>query len=253
MYTLKNEYIFKKTAEYVCIMESFYRFARTLSDQQVLYVPPSYSSAPVSASASASTHPTSKLVKALCEFKEPLLVRLSTNYHCPCDDLMIMDTEMTTSLYISFLYLTSPTYQQSITYAQKSQLIEQLQNFLTLKLYTDPVVGRFLSDVQTPKCLEKFQDEIKQTRHYSDNVVLLMAIVFDLNILVLSSDNADIKHYHSDTTFDDCKPFVVMVIDSFGVYRPVVYSKNTIVNYYDHPLIPFLLNSKNNHVVKRFT
>jgi hypothetical protein len=151
------------------------------------------------------------------------------------DALVVFENSRQYSLYTSLLCLLCPKYNMLFTYEQKIEMVDEFVRFIIAKLETDVTIKRRISHPN------QLITEIKDKIHQSVNVVYYVAMVLDLNLIVLSNNN---ELYFSDTTYDTCKPHVLLKRDDQNLYSPVIYQQTPILTYYDHPVIPTLVEGK---------
>ncbi len=162
------------------------------------------------------------------------------------------------SLYASLLTLLDSRYQLSSTYEEQTQLITNFIDLLLSKMVTDTKIAKIMTTLQ-PKS-QDFVEAISNKLFQSELVVFYIALIFDLNIIVVTPiENLkhQITYYYADQQYDQCKPHIMLYCDLSHVYSPIlvdhvsnVQSVNPqLLNYYDHPLIAQFDQDFNKHVV----
>lgn len=225
-------------------MDSFDRFISTLNLSQTKFIP--------------KVEPPSNTIKQTMlvqEIKRPFTDALSqwkNIYELPDEEinqLEMVENGKNYSLYTSIMYLIYPKYQMAFTFNQRNTIIDEFVRFIIAKLDLDPILKKQVKDTKLrPNGLI---DEIKDTYYQSPNVIFYLSIILDLNIIVLpyGYDTDHLELYHSEHTYDNCKPHIILGRDGQNHYNPVVFNGNTLLTYYDHKIIPLLLEYNKKHEV----
>jgi hypothetical protein len=175
------------------------------------------------------------------------ITQIKNLYHLSNDiteHLSIIEIEHHNNLYKSLLNLLLPKYQMCFTIEQKNQMVDEFVRFLISQIDLKSNVKSRLRDCRLHQ--NKLIEEIK-SQHLDRHMILLyIAILFGLNIILLSigTETHQIEIYYDDETCDLCKPFILIDYNECNLYRPLVYDGKTILTYYDHPIIPQLLDHK---------
>jgi len=154
--------------------------------------------------------------------------------------LSIIENSNIYNFYTSLLYLLYPKYHLLYTFEQKLDMVEELLRFMMTKIATDPIIkGQLqLKRINANPLLIELKSKPIQTA----NVVMFAALLFDINIIVVPiAPKSAIEVYFNDPEYDNCKPHIICGRDAQQIYHPITYRDQTLLNYFDHPVIKSLL------------
>lgn len=154
--------------------------------------------------------------------------------------LTLVDCVYQSSLYNSILYLLSPKYQLSVSPTQKDVIINDFIRFTITQLETKHTIKLPINSLIS---------ELKDKSRQSNIIIYCIAMILDLNIIVLSaSDNNNVELYYHEKEYDNCKLHIVMYRDPQSRYSPVLVQKKPMVNCFENQVISHLIN--NNDVLE---
>jgi hypothetical protein len=205
-------------------MDNFYNFATLLCPLQQKFVPKLTTLAHVSTLAPV-THPV-----------------ISGQQLC---DLVIIENSQLYNFYTSILYLLCPKYHTLYTFDQKTEFVEELVRYLIAQLDLNINIGKKIK--QSNAHINAIIGDMKCKMYQSSSVVLYTSIILDLNIIVMT-DTTRVELYSGDDVYDNCKPTIILTRDHQNIYHPMMYQNTQLLTYFDHAIIPTLLDNKNKYV-----
>jgi hypothetical protein len=143
-------------------------------------------------------------------------------------ELVIVENGHHNSLYTSFLSLVLPKYNMTINYSQQCELVDELIYFVIAGMET---TCRQWSPFRSNQMIEM----VKNPQQHPIDVIYCLAIVFDLNFLVIINDHVEL-HY-KEPMMDICKPYLILYQDEIGIYHPCIYHKKSLLTYYEDPIV----------------
>lgn len=229
-------------------MDLFHNLVKSLEPNQKQFVPdPSFDLV-----VSTELLPqTSVLLSAVKNQLTTLVSRWKTMYKFTDEEtnkLEIFPIGNKNSLYDSLLCLIYHKYLCACTYVQKSEMIEEFIRFIISKMETNPKIKSFLQNTRLRQ--NQLIEEIRNCHYQSPDVIYYLSILFDLNIIVLSSNELEL--YYSENRHDNCKPHILLYKDPNHIYSPIFYKNGTdaqFLTYHENPLIKCLTDNFNKKVI----
>ena len=149
-------------------------------------------------------------------------------------DISVRPTIQHYSLYHSILTILSEKFNSSsYTYNHIIEMIEQTVQWISSKLQTE-------AQFKTIRPYINIID-IKNHKYQSTQIVWLLSIIFDLNIIVLTTDQIEL--YHAGTQYDNCKPHIILIRDDLHNYKPIIYGHHRLLTYHGHQIITELIDN----------
>ena len=155
----------------------------------------------------------------------------------------IIENSTNYSLYKSVLYLLSSKFRSAFTHEQKKQSIQEFIYFLIAQIDVNLQVKQKLRELKIRK--PGLVEDIKNISFQPPNIIWLIAMIFDINIIILSQSTENTVEMHfSDEQHDTCKPYIILNKNEFNVYNAVCFDRAMILNFYDHEIIGQLIPTK---------
>jgi hypothetical protein len=195
-------------------------------------------------------HQPSSLLKSLQKPFDDVISQWKISYKLSDEDINkveILPIGRHNSFYASLLYLIYQKYNMTCTYNQKTEMIAEFIRFIISQMETNMRIKSHLKG--THLRVNQLIGEIKNEDYQSSRVIYYLSLLFDLNIMILTSDECEL--YYSDDSYDDCKPHILFYKDS-QIYYPIVYKTDTgtqLLTYYDHSFIKCLIDNFNKKII----
>jgi hypothetical protein len=154
------------------------------------------------------------------------------------------------SLYSSFLVLTNPKFNYLVTHDQKNKAIEKFLGVIISKMEKDTKIKMFIRELKIKP--NDLHEQIRTENFQSQEVVYYISLVFDVNIIVLTDTSAQL--YYSETTYDNCKPHILLYQDNNGVFHSIIYEdiiKEQLLVYHDTPFVQQITGLSNLSVINK--
>lgn len=162
--------------------------------------------------------------------------------------LEIIPTSKKYSLYTSILTLIYDVFHTCPSFGQRMELVNQFILWLISRMELDTNVKLFLKNLKLRPNL--LIDEIKNINYQSHSVVYYLSLVFDINIVVITKQEAEI--YTSLNEYDNCKVNILLYKDDNQIYYPVTYGKlndSQFLVYHNNNVIKSIIDSYNKKII----
>jgi len=143
------------------------------------------------------------------------------------------------SLYTSILYLLCPSYSIS-SFIKQNDFVEEFVRLLISHLETDVPTKKIIRQLGFRS--NHLIEQIKNANFQSYDVVFYVAMVLDINIIILTHIGKT-EIYFCEDKIDFCKPFILLYKNIQNIYNPVFYDNKSILIYYEHDIIKELIDT----------
>lgn len=152
------------------------------------------------------------------------------------------------SLYTSLLTLLSDHYNLSSSYQTKNEIVEQFIYWIISRMELDTKLKLFMKNLKIRQNL--LIDEIKNCDYQSQSVVYYMALIFDINICVMTK--SEVLIYTTQEEYDPYKVNILLYRDVNQIYYPIIYNKtheNQLLGYHSNQIVKCLVDGFNKKII----
>ena len=152
------------------------------------------------------------------------------------------------SLYASILCLVYDKYTRCVSTDQKMTIINNFILQTISRMELDTKIKLFLKNLKVRT--NTIIDEIKNDNYQSPLVIYYMSLILNINILVISATGLEL--YFGSNSYDNCKPHIMIYIDSNHTYHPIIYSsllESQLLGYHENTIIQLLIDNCNKKII----